>query len=51
MGDEVIIIVADWETLVGWSISKFMLQMELDQSLELGTLIIFAEAAKIMIFL
>ena len=43
VGNKLVIIVADGETLVGWSIINLMLKMELVHSLELGNLIILGQ--------
>ena len=51
MGDKLIIIVANAETLVGWSIINLILKMGLVQSLELGNLIISANSTNVVILL
>ena len=43
-GNKLVIIVAAAETLLGWSIIHFTVQMGLVQSLELGNSIIFAKS-------
>ena len=46
MGDKLLIIMADGETLVGWSIINFVLQMGLVQSLEWGNLIMCCQISQ-----
>ncbi len=46
MGDKLVTIVADWETLVGWSIISFVLQTGLVQSLELENLTICCQTSQ-----